>query len=123
MNYKCEKREDGKKSCVCVSVLFCCNDTGMEKLEPLVIGKSAKPRYLKKVVSLPCDYWANKKAWMTRELFTQWLLQLDDKMKKKQRKVLVIVANCSAHMANVQLNNMQLEFLPTNCTFLLQPLD
>lgn len=38
MNSKCEKREDGKKSRVCVSVLFCWNDTGMEKLEPLVIG-------------------------------------------------------------------------------------
>lgn len=60
---------------------------------------------------------------MTRELFTQWLLQLDDTKKKKQRKVLVIVDNCSAHMANVQLSNMQLEFIPANCTFLLQPLD
>lgn len=96
MNFKGEKCKGGKKSHLRVSVLFCCNSTGTEKLKPLLTGKSAKPRCLKNVVSLPCDYRANKKAWMTRELFTQWLLQLDDAMKKKGRKILLIVDNCSA---------------------------
>lgn len=123
MNFKGEKCKGGKKSRLRVSVLFCCNSTGTEKLKPLVIGKSAKPRCLKNVVSLPCDYRANKKAWMTRELFTQWLLQLDDAMKKKGRKILLIVDNCSAHVVNVRLSNVKLEFLPPNCTSLLQPLD
>lgn len=123
MNFKGEKCKGGKKSRLRVSVLFCCNSTGTEKLKPLVIGKSAKPRCLKNVVSLPCDYRANKKAWMTRELFTQWLLQLDDAMKKKGRKILLIVDNCSAHVVNMRLSNVKLEFLPPNCTSLLQPLD
>lgn len=60
---------------------------------------------------------------MTRELFTQWLLQFDNTMTKKQKKVLLIVDNCSAHMVNVRSSNVQLEFLPPSCTSLLQPLD
>ncbi|XP_049514014.1 tigger transposable element-derived protein 6-like [Dermacentor silvarum] len=123
MNFKGDKCKGGKKSRLRVLVLFCCNSTGTEKLKPLVIGKSAKPRCLKNVVSLPCDYRANKKAWMTRELFTQWLLQLDDTMKKKDRKIILIVDNCSAHIVNVRLTNVKLEFMPPNCTSLLQPLD
>ncbi|XP_049522090.1 tigger transposable element-derived protein 6-like [Dermacentor silvarum] len=121
MNFKGDKCKGGKKSRLHVSVLFCCNSTGTEKLKPLVIGKSAKPRCLKNV-SLPSDYRANKKAGMTRELFTQWLLQLDDTMKKKDRKIL-IVDNCSAHIVNVRLSNVKLEYMPPNCTSLLQPLD
>ncbi|XP_050049998.1 tigger transposable element-derived protein 6-like [Dermacentor andersoni] len=97
MNFKGDRCKGGKKSCFRVSVLFCCNSTGTEKLKPPVVGKSAKPHCLKNVVSLPCDYRANQKAWITRGLFTQWLPQLDDTMKKKDRKILT-VDNCSAHM-------------------------
>ncbi|KAH8039617.1 hypothetical protein HPB51_007817 [Rhipicephalus microplus] len=78
---------------------------------------------MKSVVSLPFDYCANKRAWMTRELFLQWLIKLDEQMRKENRKILLIVDNCSAHIVNVRLTHVRREFLPPNNTSLLQPLD
>lgn len=123
MHFKGEECKGGKKSKVRITVLYCCNSTGTEKLKPLVIGRFAKPRCMKNVVSLPCEYRANKRAWMTRELFTEWLLSVDKKMKKEGRNILMIVDNCSAHIVNVRLTNVRLEYLPPNCTSVLQPLD
>ncbi|KAM7313344.1 tigger transposable element-derived protein 6-like [Ixodes scapularis] len=65
---------------------------------------------------------ANKRAWMTRELFTEWLLSID-KMKKEGQNILMIVDNCSALIVNVRFTNVHLEYLPPNCTSVLQPLD
>jgi hypothetical protein len=50
-----------------------------EKLRPLLIDKSKKPRCCKQVKSLPLDYYANKKSWMTSEIFNFWLMKLDIK--------------------------------------------
>ncbi|GFV14931.1 uncharacterized protein TNCV_3642931 [Trichonephila clavipes] len=44
---------------------------GSEKITPLVIGKSAKPRCFKGINSFPTKYRSNKKAWMTTELFNE----------------------------------------------------
>jgi hypothetical protein len=41
------------------------NMDGTEKLKPLVIGKFRNPRSFKNVKSLPVNYEANKKTWMT----------------------------------------------------------
>ncbi|GFX11738.1 uncharacterized protein TNCV_4340831 [Trichonephila clavipes] len=43
---------------------------GSEKITPLVIGK---PRCFKGINSFPTKYRSNKKAWMTTELFNEWL--------------------------------------------------
>ncbi|KAH8032995.1 hypothetical protein HPB51_004917 [Rhipicephalus microplus] len=75
------------------------------------------------VLSLACQYRANQPAWMTRELFTEWLLTLDEKMRKESRHILMIVDNCSARIVNVRLTHVRLEFLLPNCTSILQPLD
>lgn len=60
---------------------------------------------------------------MMRELFSEWLLKVDDQMQKEGRKILMIVDNCSAHLVDFRLTNVCLEFLPPNCTSLHQPLD
>ncbi|XP_064482964.1 tigger transposable element-derived protein 6-like [Ornithodoros turicata] len=87
----------GKKSKERISVLLCCNMTGTAKLKPLVIGKSRNPRAFKNVRSLPVDYRWNQKAWMTSAIFTEWLLQLEKKMKEQKRHIALILDNCSAH--------------------------
>ncbi|GFX11252.1 tigger transposable element-derived protein 6 [Trichonephila clavipes] len=46
---------------------------GSEKITPLIIGKSAKPRCFKGINSFPTKYRSNKKAWMTTELFNECL--------------------------------------------------
>ncbi|GFY09941.1 hypothetical protein TNCV_3699031 [Trichonephila clavipes] len=44
---------------------------GSEKITPLVIGKSAKPRCFKGINSFPTKCRSNKKAWMTTKLFNE----------------------------------------------------
>ncbi|XKL63967.1 hypothetical protein PGB90_006331 [Kerria lacca] len=75
--YKDEKCSGGKLNKERLTVLLCANSNGSEKLPPLVIGKSVKPRCFKNVRRLPCEYRAQCKAWMTGELFSTWLQDLD----------------------------------------------
>ncbi|GLV33559.1 hypothetical protein CBL_20277, partial [Carabus blaptoides fortunei] len=72
---------------------------------------------------LPVEYHANKNAWMTSEIFRNWLTTWDLKLLHKQRKILLLVDNCAAHPHLDHLKNMQLEFLPANTTSLVQPMD
>src|SRR2546423_6250561 len=61
-----------------ITILLCTNATGTDKLKPLVIGKSAKPRCFKNIQkeNLGTKYEANKKAWMTSEIFGRWIKSL-----------------------------------------------
>jgi hypothetical protein len=43
--------------------------TGTDKKRFFVIGKSQTPRCFKNVKKLPVEYAANKKAWMTSDIF------------------------------------------------------
>lgn len=79
-----------------LSVLLCVNCDGSEKITPLVIGKSKKPRCLKNIKTLPVDYDANKKAWMMTEIFTRWLKKLDNVMKRQNRKILLFIDQYTA---------------------------
>lgn len=88
-----------------------------------MIGKAAKPRCFKNVQSLPVEYAANKKAWMTNDLFKNYLLKFDKDMIKQNRKIILFIDNCSAHNDLPSLKNINVKFLPPNTTSKLQPLD
>lgn len=75
---------------------------GTDKLKPLIIGKSKKPKSFAVVKYFLVDYTANKKAWVTSELFAEWLLRIDNQMKIKKRKILLLMNNFPAH--NIILN-------------------
>lgn len=75
--FKNEKCHGGKNSKERITLLLAANMDGSEKLTPLMIGKSAKPRCFKKIKSLLMHYRANKKAWMTSTLFSEWLNTLN----------------------------------------------
>lgn len=111
----------GKNSKVRVTVLLCCNMDGSDRCLPFVIGKSKKPRCFRQFV--PVRYRHNKKAWMTRALFGEWLKEFDDKMVAKKRSILLILDNCSAHRLYPELQAVKILFLPPNATARLQPLD
>jgi hypothetical protein len=70
---------------------------------------------------------ANKKAWMTIQVFEQFMLDFEKRMVAAQKKkVLLLVDNFSGHnMANIasRLNVTQVEFLPPNTTSRFQPMD
>ncbi|CAL8081019.1 unnamed protein product [Calicophoron daubneyi] len=101
-----------------VTVLCCSNMSGTDKRKLLVIGKIAKPRCFKglKMDSLPVVYRANRNAWMTSELFKEWLKDWGGELQQKWRKVLLLLDNCAAHPRLDCLKNIQLEFLPPRTT-------
>ena len=103
--------------------MTCSNMDGSDKLPLLVIGKAANPRCFKNVKSLPVQYHANTKAWITSEIFVSWVKELDKKMKKKNRKIALVVDNCPAHPQIPGLQSVELVFLPPNTTSKTQPMD
>ncbi|XP_041359874.1 tigger transposable element-derived protein 4-like [Gigantopelta aegis] len=123
MEFKNVQCHGGKLSKDRLTVLVCANMDGSDKLPLLVIGKSAKPRCFKSVKSLPTEYQSNKKAWMTGDMFTEWLNKLNKQMQQKRRKIAMIVDNCPAHPKLKNLKAIELVFLPPNTTSQTQPMD
>ncbi|XP_035205886.1 tigger transposable element-derived protein 4-like [Stegodyphus dumicola] len=99
--------------------------SGTDKRKLLVIAKSTKPRCFKglRVNSLSVVYRANRNAWMTSELFQEWLKDWDRELQCQSRKVMLLLDNCAAHPHLDCLKNIQLEFLPLRTTTLVQPID
>src|SRR5438132_11276016 len=89
-----------KKDKARITILLCTNATGTDKLKPLVIGKSAKPRCFKNIQkeNLGTKYEANKKAWMTSEIFGRWIKSLNATNRLDHRKILVLVDNAPSHI-------------------------
>jgi hypothetical protein len=63
---------------------------------------------------LPTKYVANRKAWVTQAIFTDYLSALDAKMSSQNRKILLFLDQCAAHPQDTSY---------PNCTSILQPLD
>jgi hypothetical protein len=118
-----------------VTVLVCSNAAGTHQCELLVISKSKNPRPLKELIKkgkLPLIYKGNKKAWITRDLMSEWF---ENHFVKKARrhctkiglaedcKILLVLDNCSAHPQGLQKDNVTVLFLPPNTTSLIQPMD
>lgn len=97
----------GTKSCKERITILCCASMTGEKKKLLVVGKSKQPRCFKGVKALPVDYTANKNACMTQEIFSQWLIKCDNEL---DRKIVLLVDNCTAHNVSLNLKNIKLVF-------------
>ncbi len=62
---------------------------------------------------------------MTTQIFSDWLKELNKTMIKRNRKILLLIDNCSAHVgaSDLSFSNVKVKFLPPNTTSKLQPLD
>ena len=120
-----EKVSGSKKAMERITVLCCSNLTGTDKCKLLVVCKSLGTRCFKNVNmdNLPVTYRAYKKAWMTSQIFTEWLAAWDLYLTKVNQKILLLVDNCTAHLHVSLLKNIQLKILPPNTTSLIQPMD
>ncbi|XP_066249566.1 tigger transposable element-derived protein 6-like [Euwallacea similis] len=96
-----------------------------QKEKLLVIEKSAHPRALKNIniKDLSVMWKSNKKAWMTRDIMSEWLIELDRKMGIENRKILLFLDNAASHPRELPLRNVKIIFLPPNTTCVCQPLD
>ncbi|XP_067650982.1 tigger transposable element-derived protein 6-like [Haliotis asinina] len=69
-------------------------------------------------------YRFNKKAWMTSDMFRDWLRSFDRQMRSRGRHVILLCDNAASHnCANVKLTNVKVHFLPPNTTSHIQPMD
>ncbi|KAH7934245.1 hypothetical protein HPB49_023693 [Dermacentor silvarum] len=84
------------------------------------VRKSDKPRSFRSYV--PVRYRHQRKAWMTHELFAEWLVGFNQDM-KHNAKVLLVLDNCLAHHVQLSLTEVTILFLPPNATSKIQPLD
>uniref|UniRef100_H3AM58 HTH CENPB-type domain-containing protein n=1 Tax=Latimeria chalumnae TaxID=7897 RepID=H3AM58_LATCH len=98
-----------------ITVMVAADMDSSEKLKLLIIGKNVK--------SLPVDHKANTRAWMTSNIFSEWVKKFDRKMECQKRKVLVFIDNCPVHPTVATLKVTTVIFLPTNSTSKLQPMD
>ncbi|GBL80488.1 Tigger transposable element-derived protein 6 [Araneus ventricosus] len=64
-----------------------------------------------------------KKSWMARRIFENYLRKLDRQMRSQKRKILLFVDQCTAHIVDLKLQNIRVEFFPANCTSKAQSCD
>lgn len=106
-----------------ITLVLCCSLDGKDKRKITFISKSAKPRVFNGFKKeLYVDYKATNKAWMSGEIFKEWLFAFNLDMKRQNRKIFLLMDNCPVHK-NFELSHIQIEFLPPNTTGILQPLD
>lgn len=116
-----------------VTVHFCVNADGSDKLQPWFIGRARVPASFGarniNPLTLGIHWRHNQKAWMNTVLMMEWLRWFDRRC--QGRKVLLLMDNFSAHTAAVTairdsdtpLQNTTVAYLPPNMTSKVQPLD
>ncbi|KAI1004883.1 hypothetical protein K3495_g3333 [Podosphaera aphanis] len=108
-----------KKDKTRITLCLASNADGSDKLELMIIGHFKKPRcFQSKSGNQPGFYYrSNNKAWMTRDLFQEWLLKFIEKIKKEQRYFLLLLDNAPSHISNgLEITNVKIQFLPPNTT-------
>lgn len=112
-----------------VTLMFCSNASGDKLMKPLMIHNTLHPRALRNtnIDKLPVYWRANGKAWMTKDIFKDWVencLVPDAQeylaAKGLPFKMLFILDNASSHM-EIEHPNIKFVFLPPNTTSLIQP--
>jgi len=103
-----------------VTVVFCCNASGMEKLPAALIGSSKVPICLK----VP-DYMDQSNAWMDGTRFKKSFDEVfvPGVITYGRRKGALILDKTSSHGSQVGHPQVQFFFLPPNSTARNQPLD
>ena len=124
--FKGESCKGGKFAKERLSIMLCCSATG-EKIKPLIIGISARPRAFNRnnvtPDNLPVTWKHNKKAWMTTAVLVGWLNELNETMKRKKRRIILLVDKANSHVASKKLSNVRVNSLPPHLTSEMQLLD
>ena len=87
LHLKKEQCIGGKQSKVRITGMAASNALG-GKIPMFVIGKSFKVCCFKGIKKKPCRHRAQKKSWMTSDLFEEWIRELDCKFQFEDRKLL-----------------------------------
>lgn len=118
----------GKKAKQRLTIAFIANAAGEKEL-PIVIGKAAKPRCFKGIRDpskpLGIPYYSQPKAWMSSEIMEDILKNLNKRLVREKRKILLFLDNATPHDPEFvgRFSHIKIVFLPANTTSKLQPLD
>lgn len=126
-----------KKSKDRITLGLCANISGKERFKMVFIHKSARPRCFPKTFdpNVFVHYYSNSTAWMTKDIFTNWVMYENMRMHAQGRKILILLDNAPSHQVEgIQktligefeayvLSNITLLFFPVNVTSVVQPLD
>lgn len=113
--------QNGKMASERLTVLLCTNGVG-EKLPPLIIGKAKRPQCLNGINSgVTWSY--NFKSLMNGTIFSDWLQDLNFKMSTENRKIILFIDNSPCKIADLNLGNVKVKFLPASDTSCLQPFE
>lgn len=120
-----------------VTLGFCVNISGKERLKMIFIHHTARPKCFPDAFdpNLFVHYYSNSNAWMNADVFTHWVTGENRRMAERERKILILLDNAASHniegMQKTQigefdalvLSNVTLLFFPANVTLVVQPLD
>ncbi|CAF0833929.1 unnamed protein product [Brachionus calyciflorus] len=81
------------------------------------------PRNIVLIKKLPLYYRSNSKAWMTGEIFWEFVDRFNKFNIEQKRFSFLFVDNCAAHPTDFNFSNVKVAFLPPNTTSVLQPMD
>ena len=114
-----------KGSKVHLTYALTANADGSEKLPPLIIGKAKKPCCFgnKHGWQLGFQYRNNAKAWMTTELYQEWIWKWDGDLRQKNHHILLLQDNFSGHIPPDDLTNICVVNFEPNLTSHIQPDD
>lgn len=120
INETCSERNLSKER---LTVMLCVNMEG-EFEKPLIIGKVNKHNCLENINTddLGIIWKSNTKAWMTRDIMTEWLLDFYYRMTRAKRKIILFLDNASSHTLLNNLQSVKLIFFPPYRSF-CAPLD
>lgn len=111
-----------------ISLVFCTNATGNDRLPVWIIGKAKNPRAFRhiNVTTMGGEWRWNKKAWMNTVIMSEWLQAFYQHV-GRTREILLTMDNFSAHYSALELSpppsNIRICWLPANSTSRFQPLD
>lgn len=120
-NYKGENCSRGKYSNERVTIMVACSMDGTGKIPLLVIARPVKPICFNGVRTFPAEYTSSDDAYMSKDIFTKWILKLDSKFEKEKRKVCLILDDSTSHVEVPGLKAIKCVYFPPNTSAKLQP--
>ncbi|KAG6550333.1 hypothetical protein Mapa_008296 [Marchantia paleacea] len=119
-----------------ITIGFCLNATGEEKLKLVVVYKTKQPRcFAGWNPDTLVHYHHNNHARMTNTVFVDWVRKVNRDMAKQRRRILILLDNAPSHdipghekvrihtFQTIQLSSVTLLFFPPRTTSAVQPLD
>ncbi|CAK9810394.1 Tigger transposable element-derived protein 6 [Anthophora plagiata] len=102
-----------------ITILMSCNSSGTTKLPLLICGP-----YSSRIKVGEHLYCHTEDSYIGDELFKDWLLYVNDRMRKCDRRILLFLRRNRAHALKdfVESDNVQLVYLPEDFPPLLRPL-